>query len=82
MIVVDVILFMYAVHQETPIHLKMKAWLEAALLDLPLGTGGNVTLDALIAARAIEHGAERCSTDNDFERFAGLRWRNPLTARA
>lgn len=47
-------------------------------LVLPLGTGGNITADAHLAALAIEHGAELCSTDNDFSRFRGLRWRNPL----
>jgi len=46
---------------------------------LPLGTGGNLTSDAHLAALAIEHGAELCSSDNDFERFPRLRWRNPLT---
>jgi len=45
----------------------------------PLGTGGNLTSDAHLAALAIEHGAELCSTDNDFGRFNRLRWRNPLT---
>jgi toxin-antitoxin system PIN domain toxin len=44
----------------------------------PLGTGGNLTSDAHLAAIAIEHGAELCSSDSDFARFAGLRWRNPL----
>jgi uncharacterized protein len=47
-------------------------------LVLPLGTGGNLTSDAHIAALAIEHGAELCSCDSDFARFPGLRWRNPL----
>ncbi len=47
-------------------------------LVLPLGTGGNITSDAHLAALAIEHGAELCSMDNDFARFRGLRWRNPL----
>jgi uncharacterized protein len=45
------------------------------------GTGGNLTSDAHLAAIAIEHGAEVCSTDHDFGRFAGLRWRNPLTSK-
>jgi uncharacterized protein len=45
---------------------------------LPLGTGGNLTSDAHLAALAVEHGAELCSTDNDFARFASLRWRDPL----
>jgi uncharacterized protein len=47
---------------------------------LPFGTGGNLTSDAHLAALAIEHGAELCSTDNDFGRFPRLRWRNPLTS--
>ena len=47
-------------------------------LILPLGTAGNLTSDAYLAALAIEHGAELCSTDNDFGRFSRLRWRNPL----
>jgi toxin-antitoxin system PIN domain toxin len=46
----------------------------------PLGTAGNLTADAHLAALAIEHGAELCSTDRDFSRFAGLRWANPLEA--
>lgn len=45
---------------------------------LPLGGGGNLTSDAHLAALAIEHGAELCSTDTDFARFPRLRWRNPL----
>lgn len=44
-----------------------------------LGTGGNLTTDAHLAALAIEHQAELHSTDADFERFPGLRWANPLT---
>jgi toxin-antitoxin system PIN domain toxin len=53
---------------------------QAILRDLlePLGTAGNLTTDAHLAALAIEHGAELCSSDPDFSRFAGLRWTNPL----
>ncbi|HLA76975.1 MAG TPA: type II toxin-antitoxin system VapC family toxin [Vicinamibacteria bacterium] len=43
-----------------------------------LGTGGNLTTDAHLAALAIEHQAELHSTDADFRRFAGLRWKNPV----
>ena len=43
-----------------------------------LGTGGNLTTDAHLAALAIEHQAELHSTDADFKRFPGLRWVNPL----
>lgn len=45
---------------------------------LPLGTGGNLTSDAHLAALAIEHGAELRSSDADFARFQGLKWSNPL----
>lgn len=48
------------------------SWLEA------LGTAGNLTTDAHLAALAVEHQAELHSTDADFARFPGLRWRNPL----
>ena len=44
----------------------------------PLGSGGNLTSDAHLAALAIEHGAELCSSDADFSRFGGLRWVDPL----
>ncbi len=43
-----------------------------------LGTGGNLTTDAHLAALAIEHQAELHSTDADFGRFSGLRWKNPV----
>jgi toxin-antitoxin system PIN domain toxin len=46
---------------------------------LPTGTGGNLTSDAHLAALAIEHRAELCSSDTDFARFKGLKWRNPLS---
>jgi uncharacterized protein len=44
-----------------------------------LGTGGNLTSDAHLAALALEHGAELCSSDTDFARFPALKWRNPLS---
>ena len=44
----------------------------------PLGLAGNLKSDAHLAALAIEHGAELCSSDADFARFKGLNWRNPL----
>jgi toxin-antitoxin system PIN domain toxin len=43
-----------------------------------VGTAGNLTTDAHLAALAIEHQAELHSTDADFSRFPGLRWINPL----
>lgn len=44
--------------------------------------GGNATAnlvsDAHLAALAVEHNAVLFSTDTDFARFPGLKWRNPL----
>ncbi len=45
---------------------------------LSLGTAGNLTSDAHLAALSIEHGAELCSGDGDFARFPRVRWFNPL----
>jgi toxin-antitoxin system PIN domain toxin len=39
---------------------------------------GNIVPDAYLAAIAIEHGCELITTDRDFARFPGLRWRHPL----
>ena len=39
---------------------------------------GRLTTDAHLAALAIETQSELHSTDLDFARFPGLRWRNPL----
>jgi len=38
----------------------------------------NLSSDAYLAALAIDHDCELLSTDADFSRFPGLRWRNPL----
>lgn len=42
------------------------------------GSGTNLVADAHIAALAMEYDAELHSNDSDFDRFPGLRWRNPL----
>ncbi len=44
----------------------------------PLGTAGNLTTDAHLAALSVEHGAELCSSDRDFSRFPMVRWIDPL----
>lgn len=41
------------------------------------GTGGNLTTDAHLAARALERGAEIVSYDRDFARLEGVRHRLP-----
>jgi toxin-antitoxin system PIN domain toxin len=53
----------------------------ALLRDLlrSVGTAGNLTTDAHLAALSIEHGATLCSADADFSRFVGLARQNPLS---
>jgi len=41
------------------------------------GARGNIVADAYLAALAIESGCEWITTDGDFARFAGLKWRRP-----
>jgi toxin-antitoxin system PIN domain toxin len=43
----------------------------------PLGQGGNLVNDAHIAALALQYEATVVSFDNDFSRFAGVRWERP-----
>ncbi len=52
----------------------------AVLRDLlgAVGTAGNRVSDAHLATLAIEHGATLCSADEDFGRFPGLTWFDPL----
>ena len=42
------------------------------------GAKGNLVPDAFLAAMAIEAGCEWITTDRDFSRFKGLRWRHPV----
>jgi uncharacterized protein len=42
------------------------------------GVRGNLVPDAYFAALAIESGSEWITTDRDYSRFPGLRWRPPL----
>ena len=42
------------------------------------GARGALVPDAYFAALAIESGCEWITTDRDFARFKGLRWRHPL----
>ncbi len=39
---------------------------------------GNLVSDAHLAALAVEHNCVLHSTDADFSRFRGLKWRNPI----
>jgi len=44
------------------------------------GVRGNLVPDAYLAALAIESGSEWITTDRDYARFTGLRWRHPLAS--
>jgi predicted nucleic acid-binding protein len=39
---------------------------------------GNLVSDAYLAALVVDSGSELVTTDRDFARFPGLRWRHPL----
>ncbi|MGH2380651.1 MAG: type II toxin-antitoxin system VapC family toxin [Candidatus Limnocylindria bacterium] len=41
---------------------------------------GPLVMDAHLAALTAEHGGVLCTTDRDFARFEGLKFRNPLTS--
>jgi len=43
-----------------------------------VGARGSLVPDTFLAALAIESGIEWITTDRDYARFPGLRWRHPL----
>ena len=43
-----------------------------------MGTAGTLTTDAHLAALAMERGMILQTTDADFTRFPGLKWKNPI----
>ena len=53
-------------------------WAIFAALCRDTDARGNLIPDAYLAALAIESGSEFISTDRDFSRFPGLRWRTPF----
>jgi hypothetical protein len=53
-------------------------WDLFATLCRQVGVRGNLVPDAWFAALAIESGSELVTTDRDYARFPGLRWRHPL----
>lgn len=55
-------------------------WGIFARLCRAVGAKGNLVPDAYFAALAIESGSEWITTDRDYSRFPGLRWRHPLEA--
>jgi toxin-antitoxin system PIN domain toxin len=60
------------------IHPSEQHFSRLAQLIEQVGTAGNLTTDAHLAALAIERGLILHTTDADFARFPGLKWKNPL----
>jgi hypothetical protein len=61
-----------------PVAPGQRHWDLFTRLCLTAGVKGNLVPDAYLAALAIESGSEWVTTDRDFSRFPGLRWRHPL----
>ncbi|MBU2055287.1 MAG: PIN domain-containing protein [Proteobacteria bacterium] len=93
MILVDANILLYAEDQQSPRHAIALQWWDAQLSGaspvclcwtvfqkmLVQGQAvANLVTDAHLAALASEHGCELISTDTDFSRFPGVKWRNPL----
>ncbi|MGH9897050.1 MAG: PIN domain-containing protein [bacterium] len=88
----DVNVLIYAHREDAPEHNRYAAWLrtltEAVIepsrrhwdifVGLCTSIQGPLVTDAYLAALAIEHGCELVTTDSDFARFRGLRWRHRL----
>jgi toxin-antitoxin system PIN domain toxin len=53
-------------------------WEIFASLCQSVGAKGNLVPDAYLAALAIESGSDWVTTDRDYSRFPGLKWRHPL----
>lgn len=58
----------------------LRHWVIFERLCIASDAKGNIVADAYLAALAIESGSEWITTDRDFSRFPGLRWRHPLAA--
>jgi len=61
-----------------PIAPGTRHWQIFTRLCREIGARGNLVADAYLAALAVESGSEWITTDRDYSRFPGLRWRHPL----
>lgn len=61
-----------------PVAPGRRHWEIFRALCVEAGVKGNLVPDAFLAAMAIEAGCEWITTDRDFSRFKGLRWRHPV----
>ena len=64
------------------IHPSASHWTVFDGLCRATGARGKRVADAYLAAYALDRDDEWVTTDSDFERFPGLRWRNPLTGQS
>lgn len=62
----------------TPVRPGARHWELFSRLCRECDAKGNLVPDAYYAAMAIESGCEWITTDRDYARFTGLRWRHPL----
>ena len=60
-----------------PVHPGPRHWGIFEALCRDVKARGNLVADAYLAALAIESGCEWVTTDRDYSRFPGLRWRQP-----
>jgi uncharacterized protein len=69
--------------RESPMYVSVapgpRHWSIFAGLCRAAGARGNLVPDAYLAALAIESGGEWITTDRDYSRFPGLKWRVPLS---
>ncbi len=62
-----------------PVSPGPRYWEIFARLCKAAGAKGNIVADAAFAALAVETGCEWVTTDRDYSRFPGLKWRHPLS---
>jgi toxin-antitoxin system PIN domain toxin len=77
----DALLFTRILRQQphaVPVTPGARHWEIFTRLCRDAGAKGNLVADAYLAAMAIESGCEWITTDGDFARFPGLKWRRPF----
>ena len=67
-----------AIPHVSPLNPGDDHWQALSRLLLRVGTAGNLTNDAHLAAIAIDNACVICSADNDFKRFQGVQHFNPI----
>ena len=77
-VVLDFIDVIRAHGSSVPIVPGARHWEIFTSLCRTAGAKGNLVPDAYFAALAIESGSDWITTDRDYSRFEGLRWRHPL----